>query len=280
MKLTKTILSLPSISSLAVGSIILFSKPALSTKLFVQNFTENVSPTIGYTATYIGLDDRPLNFLTYNSPEFPETVIKNNNTNKVEITFTGKPQPLGTPYTVEFEVEDYRDGTAGFNFPEYVAIVDTPTGIEKLQRGALGVKTKTSLDTSNNIFTAAQITVEGELNGTTIERKVTYQVPGNEITYSNLAFPVPVTLSVSTQPIAGYGAFEQLEEFPPPKTYTVLPGGTISVDNQSIPEPLTISGSVLFLSFGAFFKKKLFNKTPKLISGTCQPQRQNRYYKC
>lgn len=237
----------------------LFSDPASSAiiRIEISNFTNNT--LIGNRYEYSGIGGRPVNIISLTSPEFPITEITNNNTSLVNVSFTGGNLRPGSPYSFELNVEDNPDGTSGFTIVKYFQIISTSTGVQEVPLPTFTISSNTSSGALTP-FSAFNIINTGQLNGQNVSIGSTYQFPGNQLIFSNTSFPVPLAFTVSSQPIAGYVPFDQLNNFGTPAEFILQPGDNLtftqSVSPTSTPEP-NLVGSLSAISLVAFLKRKL-----------------------
>lgn len=254
----KTSLNLPLISFLAIGSLTLFADSALSGTIRFTNNTGSAQ-TVGYSFIYTGIDGQPLNIISSTSPEFPTTLIQNNNTSQVSLSRFGGPYAPNTPYSVESVIEDYPDGTFGYNTQKAVAVVATPTGTEEVNIGAFNFLSSASPNATTP-FSAVQISADVEIDGTIFQRLITAQLPGDKINLSGFDIPDAQVVNISVKPIAEIVSFDQLGAFPTPQQFTLLPGGTLNIGGSptaSVPEsqPITLIGLLSVAGLGVIGKK-------------------------
>lgn len=249
------------VSSLTVGGAILFSYPATSAVIKFEFANPLTNPLVGIRSVLGGLAGRSLNIISFTSPEFPIPQIANNNTPQVDASLVGGALTPGNISSLELNIEDYPDGTGGLRIIESAMVVDTPIGIQEISLPTDTVTGSTSA-AANTQFSAFKVEATSLINGTTVTRTLIYQFPGDQITFSELS-DSSLTLKISSQPIAGYVPFDQLNNFGPSVQFTFLPGSSITVPvtlGQSVPEPSLI-GALSAISSGAFLKRKLSKKS-------------------
>ncbi|MEH2064305.1 MAG: PEP-CTERM sorting domain-containing protein [Nostoc sp.] len=243
-----------------------FSAPAQSAIFRFQVPNGSNYPIVGNRAVLGNSSGNPLNLISFNSPEFPTSQIANNNTSQVSISSVGGLVLPGDTYTLNINIEDNPDGTAVLNLLEAASLVATPTGIQEQAFPTLTTSSSTSPGAKTS-FSAFRVRNLVDINGKSIVLDSIYQVPGDQLSFSGLVSSSPLTFSISSQPIAGYVPFDQLNDFSSPVEYTLQPGGSISVTNpqgsKSVPEPNLIGGLLLGIGFAAFFKRNLFNSNTK-----------------
>lgn len=253
------------VASLVVGGVMLEAHPAQSAIFRLEMFNPQLSvPLVGYRYVFAGSAGSPLNILSFTSEEFPITQIENNNTPLVSASIVGNTLPPGTPLSYDLEIEDNPDGTAVLQIVENVLIVVTADGLEEVALPTFTISSAASAE-ANTPFSAFDYTAIAEIDGAALEGSFIYQLPGDQLSFTDTSFSIPVTYSISSQPIPGYVPFEELNDFPPPTEFVLLPGEDLTFTNPqqppSTPEPSVVV-SLSALSLIAFLKKKL-QKNPR-----------------
>jgi len=255
------------VSSLTVSGAMLFSYPANSAIINITrtNFSNNL--LLGNRFVYAGSSGAPLKINSLTSPEFPITLIDNNNTPLVNASIVGSALPPGSPFSFELNIEDNLDKTAVLKIVENALIVATSTGIQEVPLPTFTISSNTSAG-ANTPFSAFNATLSGSFNGQNVVIESIYQLPGDQLNFSNTTFPVPITFNISSQPIAGYVPADQLNNFGPPVTITLTPGGSLNVPvtpttpATPVPEPSLVV-ALSAMGWGVFLKRKLFKKQAK-----------------
>ena len=236
---------------LAAGSIIFSASSSYAVRLSTDTTWIGDYPILGRRFIFKGISNQNINIIDSESSSFPFSQVFNNNTSEASLLFTGNLIPSGESADFQWEIEDYPDGSFGYEI-ESTVVLSTSTGIEEVRTGGFTVKSQTSPQ-SVTLFSA--VLLQTIFDG--VERNIFYQVPGDTFTISPLESAGTITVNISILPIPEYLSYEEVRqiEFPPTRAFTVAPGD--SVTTVVVPEPSTIIGSLSAITLGGLFKRKL-----------------------
>lgn len=253
----KNIFSFPLAFCLALGSIIFSANSSYAVRLSVDTIWTGTDLLLGRRFIFKGIDNRNINIIDTQSSSFPNAQIFNNNTSEASLLFTGNSVPPGEPTDFQWEIEDYPDGTFGYDV-ESTVVLSTPNGVEEVGSGGFTVASTTS---SQSLSPFSAVLLQTVFEG--VERNIFYQVPGDTFTLSPLPSAGTITGNLSILPLSNYISSEEVRqlEFPPTQSFIVSPEETVTIIVEpepmaAVPEPSTVIGLLSVTSLGTLFKRK------------------------
>lgn len=245
--------SFPLAFFLAAGSLIFSASSSYAVRVSSDTIWTGDYPIIGRQFIFKGIKDRSINLIDSQSSAFPITQVFNNNASQVNLLFVGNLVQPGESADFQWEIEDYPDGSFGFDI-ESTVVLATPTGVKEVNTGGFTVQSRTS---PQSLTPYSAVLYQTIFDG--VERNIFEQVPGDTFTFSPLPSAGTVTVNFSILPLSEYLSFEEVRQlkFPPAQSFTLAPGDSVTI--MAVPEPLTLMGSLSAISLGALFKRKAKN---------------------